>query len=167
MIRSSFFVLAAFSVFAFGCAKKPMPEVASAQLTSAFAPRAQLNVSEEVTKKCQISFSTERETPKFDFDEAALSKQDRDILVQVASCVTTGQLQGKRIALVGRADLRGETEYNMSLGAHRAETVREYLLHLGVANETIIQTSRGELDAEGLDDEGFARDRRVDIHLIY
>ena len=43
------------------------------------------------------------------------------MLQQIATCVTTGPLRGKTLKLVGRADPRGEVEYNMGLGEHRAD----------------------------------------------
>jgi peptidoglycan-associated lipoprotein len=51
------------------------------------------------------------------------------------------------------------------LGTHRADAVRDYLLHLGVGETAISHTSRGELDAEGTDEDGWRRDRRVDVNL--
>ncbi len=74
-------------------------------------------------------------------------------------------MKGRKLLLVGRADPRGETEYNMVLGQNRADTVRDYLLHLGVAYEKLGGTTRGELDAEGKDEDGWKLDRRVDILL--
>ena len=103
--------------------------------------------------------------PRFDFDDAELLPQDRDVLEQIARCVTTGPLKGRKLALVGRADPRGETEYNMVLGDRRADSVRDYLTRLGVSSGALSQTSRGELDSEGVDETTWKRDRRVDIAL--
>ena len=103
--------------------------------------------------------------PKFDFDDAELLPEDRDVLEQVAKCVTTGPLKGRKLALVGRADPRGDTEYNMVLGSHRAHAVNAYLSGLGVDQKRLRDTSRGELDATGTDEGGFRLDRRVDIRL--
>ena len=102
---------------------------------------------------------------KFAYDDDALMPEDRAILAQLARCVTTGPLKGKKLELTGRADPRGETEYNMILGEHRAASVVEYLSLLGVEPGIMAKTSRGELDAEGTDEDGWARDRRVDIAL--
>jgi hypothetical protein len=46
--------------------------------------------------------------------------------------MTTGPLTGKSVELVGRADPRAEAEYNMNLGATRADAVKHYLAQLGV-----------------------------------
>ena len=53
----------------------------------------------------------------------------------------------------------------MSLGESRADSVRRYLHDLGVAHERVTASSRGELDAVGTDEAGYALDRRVDIAL--
>jgi len=51
------------------------------------------------------------------------------------------------------------------LGDHRADAVHIYLARLGVGTNRMSKTSRGELDAEGQDDDSWQRDRRVDIAL--
>jgi peptidoglycan-associated lipoprotein len=69
------------------------------------------------------------------------------------------------LVLVGRADPRGEAEYNMNLGATRADAVKHYLAQLGVAGGRLATTSRGALDAQGHDETTWATDRRVDLRL--
>ena len=122
-----------------------------------------VNLSADIMAACKIQVSTD--PPKFDFDSSNLSSQERDILAQVAKCLTTGALAGKGIKLTGRADPRGEQEYNMNLGEHRATSVRKYLVGLGIADGRMAETSRGALDATGKDEAGWQNDRRVDISL--
>jgi peptidoglycan-associated lipoprotein len=101
----------------------------------------------------------------FDYNSAALAAEDRVILAKVAKCFSEGPLRGQGVALTGRADPRGEEEYNMALGESRADSVRRYLDDMGVAPQHVDATSRGKLDASGKDEEGWAKDRRVDIEL--
>jgi len=103
--------------------------------------------------------------PKFDFDSSLLSTTDRSDLDQLATCMTSGPLAGKNVELVGRADPRGEAEYNMNLGATRASAVKVYLAKLGIAGTRLDTTSRGSLDATGHDEASWAVDRRVDLRL--
>lgn len=129
---------------------------------------AGLSVSDAIAKACGI---TPKESGKsvstsFEFDSATLGEDDREMLGQVARCLTEGALRGHRVNLVGRADARGEDEYNMSLGGSRADTVRRYLQDLGVGRDRLNATSRGELDAVGTNDEGYRLDRRVDVELV-
>jgi peptidoglycan-associated lipoprotein len=120
-----------------------------------------VSVSQSIRDLCKIDDSDR--APKFDFDSSQLSSADRDILQQVAKCMTDGALKGKNIELIGRADPRGEQEYNMTLGSSRATAAHRYLDGLGVDDKRMRETSRGALDATGHDEEGWAKDRRVDI----
>jgi peptidoglycan-associated lipoprotein len=163
MNRASALILAGLCALACGCAKKPAVREAAVSTTAARV--GNVNVSDEIMRRCNIQFGNVDRAPKFDYDEAALLPEDRDVLEQVARCLTTGPLKGRHVGLVGRADPRGEIEYNMVLGEHRADTVRDYLTHLGIAFTDIAKTSRGELDAQGHDEESWRADRRVDIVL--
>jgi peptidoglycan-associated lipoprotein len=163
MRRSIAFVfLAGVSLWASGCTKKPIvnePEVTSGRT------RASVRVTDDIRKLCHIQVDNVDRAPKFDYDDADLLPEDRDVLEQIARCVTTGPLKGRHLSLVGRCDPRGEDEYNMVLGEYRAETVHDYLAKLGVDPAQMAKTSRGEIDAEGKDEDGWRRDRRVDIAL--
>ncbi len=79
--------------------------------------------------------------------------------------MTTGPLAGRTLELVGRADPRGAEEYNMALGDRRANTIRDHLSGHGMALDKLAPSSRGKLDAVGTDEDGWQRDRRVDISL--
>ena len=164
MIRTAASILACTLVLATGCAKKPVAHDVS-QVSTTGAKVGNVRLDDELTRLCNVTFDNAERAPKFDYDEAALMPQDRDVLEQVAKCVTTGPLRGRKLALVGRADPRGETEYNMVLGDHRADAVHVYLARLGVGIAAMSKTSRGELDSEGKDDDSWQRDRRVDIRL--
>ena len=124
-----------------------------------------LRVSAELMRKCQVHFDNVEDAPRFAFDQAALDPQDEAILSQIAKCVTNGPLAGHALKLVGRADPRGETEYNMSLGARRADAAQQFLVKVGVVPTRVSTTSRGELDAKGTDESTWALDRRVDVDL--
>lgn len=122
-----------------------------------------VSLSEDLRRACGIEDTGA--APKFDFDAAVLSPADRNQLDQLARCMTTGALAGKNVELVGRADPRGEAEYNMTLGEKRADAVEHYLAQLGVARTRLPTTSRGALDAQGHDEATWAVDRRVDLRL--
>jgi peptidoglycan-associated lipoprotein len=123
-----------------------------------------VQVSQEIRDACHIT-ETPKDAPKFDFDQAELTADDRAIVTQVAKCMIDGALKGKSVRLTGRADPRGEQEYNMTLGAHRANAVREVMAQVGVDKGRMSLTSRGALDALGTDEESYRLDRRVDIEL--
>ena len=155
-----------------GCAHSvPPPIVAQTPVAVTSSPPQpprhsdqQINLSADIRKMCGID-ATDR-APKFDFDSQQLASNDRDILQQVARCFTTGPLTGRALQLTGRADPRGEAEYNMNLGEARATSVRTYLASLGVGSAKMTETSRGALDATGHDEETWRKDRRVDLILV-
>lgn len=122
-----------------------------------------VSLSDDLRKACGIEDTGA--APKFDFDSALLSPTDRSELDQLAKCMTSGPLTGKNVELVGRADPRGEAEYNMNLGAIRANAVKHYLAQLGIAGTRFTTTSRGSLDSQGHDETTWAVDRRVDLRL--
>jgi peptidoglycan-associated lipoprotein len=122
-----------------------------------------LHISEAIARACGLTRAPT--PPMFDYNSAALAAEDRVILAKVAKCFSEGPLRGQGVALTGRADPRGEEEYNMALGESRADSVRRYLDDMGVAPQHVDATSRGKLDASGKDEEGWAKDRRVDIEL--
>src|SRR5262249_27356297 len=111
-------------------ARAPSPPTSAVELTSAAPATAKpapasrdLNVAPAIARACDLAFDDADRAPKFDFDRSELLPDDRDVLAKIAACVTTGPLRGRALRLVGRADPRGEVEYNMVLGEHRAGSV--------------------------------------------
>ena len=143
------------------------PPVAVTQTTSQVLPtRVGVNVSAEILKACEIDVNNADTAPKFDFDKSELRPGDRVLLEKVETCVTSGPLQGRSLRLVGRADPRGELEYNFALGTARAGSVDAYLTTLGLDSTRVSTSSRGKLDATGTDETGWQRDRRVNVDLL-
>lgn len=103
--------------------------------------------------------------PRFDYESQTLSADAKSTLERLAKCIHAGSLKGARVLLTGHCDARGETEFNLSLGAERAEQVRKFLVGLGLPQDRTATSSRGKLDASGSDDAGWANDRRVDIEV--
>ncbi len=152
----------------------PPPEVSTTTVTSAPITKEEVTpvspsiaVSEDIARACNLHFGDVAKAPKFDFDRSALLPADHDVLEKIAKCVSIGgPLEGQSLKLIGRADPRGTQQYNMALGARRANSVAVYLHDLGVDPKRIKETSRGELDATGKDEATWQIDRRVDIVLM-
>src|SRR6185369_12146080 len=145
----------------------PVATAPNADATSA-QPKSDnmaVNVDSDIVKACNLKFENVEEAPKFDYNSDELTPAEKNVLEAVAKCLTTGPLKGRSVELVGRADPRGETEYNMTLGAKRAKAAHTFLAGLGVGNDKLFDTSRGELDATGTDEAGWRKDRRVDVKL--
>ena len=124
-----------------------------------------IHVSGDVASACGLKATQMEANPKFDYDKDDLTKDDRAVLDQIATCMTTGALKGKAVQLIGRADPRGTEEYNLGLGSRRAASVSQYLVRLGVGQPQLAVTTRGALEASGTDEAGWKQDRRVDVQL--
>lgn len=118
-------------------------------------------IAEEVRRACNIP----DEDAYFEFDSSRLTTVDQGALDQVSVCFTRGPMAGRRLRLVGHADPRGTSEYNMTLGQSRADAVGIYLDVRGMDKGKTQSTSRGAMDAQGTDESSWQRDRRVDVVL--
>ena len=145
-------------------AKVETKPVAKADTTQTPASPS-LSVSGDLAALCQLKIDAAKASPKFDYDKAELLPEDRAILEQIATCVTTGPGKGKALSLTGRADPRGTEEYNLGLGSRRSASVSGYLEKLGVGTPQLAVTTRGALEATGTDEAGWQKDRRVDVLL--
>lgn len=104
-------------------------------------------------------------TAHFSFDSADVAADAANALDALARCFVSGPLKGKGMKLVGHADPRGETEYNLALGQKRAGTVADFLAKKGVEQGKMATSSKGEFEATGTDEAGWARDRKVEVLL--
>ncbi|MSP40367.1 MAG: peptidoglycan-associated lipoprotein Pal [Deltaproteobacteria bacterium] len=78
----------------------------------------------------------------FDFDRYDLSADARTLLRANADWLKSNP--ALRVEIEGHCDERGTNEYNLALGAKRAQAAKEYLATLGVAAERLSTTSYGE-----------------------
>ena len=93
-------------------------------------------------------------------DERACAEED------APSGVAHAQHQGQREGQAERErHAQGDRVLRRGLGAQRAETVRGFLVGLGVPSANVSTSSRGKLDAVGTDEASWANDRRVDIEV--
>jgi peptidoglycan-associated lipoprotein len=78
----------------------------------------------------------------FETDQSSLSAQARATLDKQAQWLTNyGQYA---FTIEGHADERGTREYNIALGARRAQTVRDYLISRGIAANRMHTISYGK-----------------------
>ncbi len=89
----------------------------------------------------------------FGYDQYSLSAQAQTTLQRQAEFLK--QYPGANIQLSGNCDERGTREYNLALGARRAEAARSYLVSLGVDASRISTLSYGKerpIDARSTED---------------
>lgn len=78
----------------------------------------------------------------FNFDSAALSESARATLRANADWLKSNA--AARVQIEGHCDERGTAEYNMALGAKRAQAAMDYLATLGIAANRLSTISYGE-----------------------
>ncbi|HVJ21679.1 MAG TPA: OmpA family protein [Polyangiaceae bacterium] len=142
-------------------AQAPAPAPADNPKPDDNPSKSQIRIAEEIKKACGIT----DDEAHFAYDSDQVRDQDKAVLKKLADCFTTGPLKGRQMKLVGHADPRGEDEYNMVLGGRRADNIKSAIVTAGMNGAKVDSTSRGEMDASGTDDAGWAQDRRVDIML--
>lgn len=78
----------------------------------------------------------------FDFDRYDLKTDARATLKTNADWLKANP--SARVEVEGHADERGTNEYNLALGAKRAQAARDYLASLGIAKARLSTKSYGE-----------------------
>jgi peptidoglycan-associated lipoprotein len=78
----------------------------------------------------------------FETDSSDLTPQSRATLDKQAQWLN--QYVNYAFTIEGHADERGTREYNIALGARRAQTVREYLVSRGVSGQRMRTISYGK-----------------------
>jgi len=78
----------------------------------------------------------------FDYDMSEIRADARGPLQMNADWMK--KWTGTQIMLEGHSDSRGTSEYNLALGSRRANTIRDYLVSLGVPTTRITVVSKGK-----------------------
>jgi peptidoglycan-associated lipoprotein len=124
--RFALFILGAVAIA--GCAKQPDQ---TAAIAGAATPGSQqdfiVNVGDRVF---------------FESDSSELTPQARDTLDKQAQWLN--QYNRYAFTIEGHADERGTREYNIALGARRAQTVQAYLISRGVTAQRMHTISYGK-----------------------
>ncbi len=97
----------------------------------------------------------------FEFDSSTLSAEAESILRAKAEWMRRNP--SLTIVIEGHCDNRGTTEYNLALGERRAESVKRFLIDLGIAETRIRTISFGEERplVRGDNEEAWAKNRRA------
>lgn len=104
----------------------------------------------------------------FNYDEATLDDAAQAALTASATWLRSPQGASYRLLVEGHCDERGTEQYNLALGDRRANTVRDYLMTLGVDGSRIRTVSYGEERPfeEGHDESAWAQNRRAHLVLV-
>lgn len=103
------------------------------------------------------------QTIHFDFDKSSLTAEAKQILGQNAEWMKTNSKINLQIE--GHCDNRGSIEYNLSLGERRAQSVKNYLVGLGISKGRLSVISYGEekLLAQGDSEDVHYKNRRANF----
>jgi len=152
--------LVAIILTAAGCssstADKPEPGPLSSVASKPAPPgpgEGQRSVTSESSTQGQSSLDQLREgkttaTPGplkevyFSFDRYDLEVEARETLKVNADWLKRNPTA--RVEIEGHTDERGTNEYNLALGAKRAQAARDYLVNLGIVTERLSTISYGE-----------------------
>ena len=135
----------------------PMPSLAAQKSPE----RSLVQIDQEIRKACNVS----DDDAYFHFDSSRVTENEHGVLKRVAVCFESGPLKGRSMQLVGHADPRGDSEYNIVLGGSRADAVKDFMRQQGLADGKMATSSRGKFDASGTNEATWAKDRRVDVML--
>ncbi len=99
----------------------------------------------------------------FGFDSSEVSPADREVLAAHAGYLRENPQA--TIVLEGHGDERGSREYNIGLGEHRAQSVRQVLELQGVGGQQMSTVSYGEEKpaVDGHDEAAWTQNRRVEL----
>ena len=154
-----------------GCSKKvPPPPPPAVQKPvpppPAPAPPRQLSEQDLFNQKTLAQLNAEMPLADvtFDYDQFNIRDDQRGVLQQSADYLR--RWTTVRATIEGHADARGTNEYNLALGQRRANSVRDYLVSLGVAADRFVAVSKGEEELLCSEDTEACHARNRRVHFV-
>ena len=128
----------AFAVMLAGCETKPPPAPPAAPPPAPVATPAP-SIVPGSAEDLRVNVG---DTVHFDLNKSAVLEGDKPTLQRQATWLA--KYPSVRVTIEGNCDERGTREYNLALGARRANAVKEYLISLGVSAARIDTISYGK-----------------------
>lgn len=149
------------------CASKPKPQPEAAQTVPPVAaepgypapPQPPTNTGRPTPGSAQDFVINVGDRIYFDLDSYQVRGDAQPVLDQQAAWLQ--RYSAVKVRIEGNCDERGTREYNLALGARRANSVREYLTSRGVAPSRIETVSYGKerpIDG-GSDESAYSKNR--------
>lgn len=149
LILPLFGLIFAASLAVNGCALVPVTtsEESSPMLTrSSMAGEDGNSISSlEAMRRGQLALTPDSSPLKdifYNFDQYDLRSEAREMLKRNADWLKANP--SVRVEIEGHADERGTNEYNLALGAKRAQSSKDYLISLGIPEDRMNTVSYGE-----------------------
>ncbi|MGE0633843.1 MAG: peptidoglycan-associated lipoprotein Pal [Pseudobdellovibrionaceae bacterium] len=161
MIRNLALVLAAATLIA-GCASKKKTEDAGMDAGAGGSAIESAPMSFDASGSDSGKIDGLKSV-NFEYDSSTLTKSAKDILKGNAGWLKN---QGNsNMQIEGHCDERGSIEYNLALGERRANSVKAYMVSLGIPAGRLSVISYGEekpLDTSG-SESAFVKNRRANF----
>ena len=168
-MRRIFAIAIASGMFIGGCsseppkamAKNPAPASKPVAAAAMAAPVASVETDEQKIARAIKTLADN--SFYFDFDDYSIKPQYQNLVKQNSQLLMDTPKMS--ISIVGNADERGSSEYNLALGQKRAESVKRALRGLGVADERLEAISYGKEKPRATchEEKCWAENRRVDV----
>lgn len=139
---------------------------ATAQVTVSAPPPPAPTPTPEPTMTEDQLFAQMVQDVYFDYDKAELRPDSLQALAKAAQLI---KQKGWRVQIEGNCDERGSTEYNLSLGEHRADSAKQVLIQNGVSADSLKTISYGKEKQQCTEsNEGcWQRNRRDHFTLLH
>ena len=149
-----------------GCSKKAMENQSSTENPPEMAQEepAEPEPAPQVLDDGRMKFIDQ--AVLFDFDSAVLRPEAQALLQEKAAWLKSNP-SVPLVLIEGHCDERGTEAYNMALGAKRADSVKNFLLDLGVDNKILDTQSFGEEKpaVDGHNEDAWSQNRRASFVL--
>ena len=132
----------------------------------AAAAKAKADAEAEAAREAQEAMdAVTSEKVYFDYDSSELKPASQEILTKKAEWLKENG--DYKLKIEGNCDERGSTEYNLALGARRAEAAAKFISALGVSSDRLTTVSYGEEKpiALGHNEAAWAQNRRDEFVL--
>jgi len=102
----------------------------------------------------------------FDFDRYNIRPEEAEVLKENSALLK--KYPGMKFQIEGHCDERGTAEYNLALGERRANSVKKYLVSIGISPSRISTISYGEERPfdPGHNEEAWAKNRRAHFVVL-
>ena len=152
-----------------GCAKKPVSQYGKS--TTSMDNRAiQADIEKQRAEAAELAKMKAKEKFEnvdiyFDYDESILKSEAVEVLKAKAEWL--GENSNISVVIEGHCDERGSADYNLALGDRRAESVKSFLIDMGISADRLTKNSYGEEMpvASGNTEEAYAKNRRVHFSI--
>lgn len=158
-------------LFTGSCSKKITKVSATPQAREAMAPPmsqpAPTPSDSFVTVEADSILKVTLKTVYFDFDKANIRSDATSALENIGRILMTRK--EVKVLMEGNCDERGSEEYNMGLGQHRAQSVKDWLVTYGVGDNRLEATSYGKerpAFPNCQDEACHAKNRRVEFKVL-